>query len=95
MTKENEMPEYVYLGYQPDDGYVGKSYYAEETPEIGIDTRYALCPEGSFVVSRDVLEGMIEKRCEHGVAKTADGHYTDGKNQAINDILKIGESDEK
>jgi len=55
------MPEYVYLGYQPDDGYVGKSYYAEETPEIGIDTRYALCPEGSFVVPREVLEGMIKK----------------------------------
>ena len=93
MTKENEMPEYVYLGYQPDDDYVGKSYYAEETPEIGIDTRYARCPEGSFVVSRAQLEGMIKK-----LPKPRDNEFYRQAleyNQAINDILKIGESDEK
>ena len=63
MTKENEMPDLkvmkdhdeVYLGYDDHGGIL--QWYFGSKEDDNCD-RYALCPEGSFVVSRTQLEGM-------------------------------------
>ena len=39
-------------------------------------------------LTEEALRGMIDKNCEHGVAKTAYGHYTDGHNAAIKRIIE-------
>lgn len=51
--------------------------------------RYALCPEGSFVVSRDDVDEMFIKPNRN--QSDYNQGYEDGYNQAINDILKLGE----
>ena len=106
MTKQNEMPEYVW-GWSVDDDMGCWN----TSPSDDDDTRYALCPEGSFVVSSEVLEANIQEfrpdeiEFEEGFESWMDDYFISeesarigfkrGYNQAINDILKIGESDDK
>ena len=59
MTKENEMPEYVWLFSCPKS--IGDMAFTNTSPSDDDDTRYAICPEGSFVVSMAELEGMKGK----------------------------------
>jgi len=109
MTKENEMPEYVWLFNDPHS--IGDLGFTNTSPSYDDDTRYTLCPEGSFVVSREVFEANIQEfrpdeiEFEEGFESWMDDYFISeesarigfkrGYNQAIHDILKIGESDEK
>jgi len=84
MTKENKMPEYVFM----NDASI--NYFLHETTGY---TRYAKCPEGSFVVSRAQLESL---RWDDKDIKNSGFNFNDKviRNMTINEILKIGESDE-
>ena len=94
MTKQNEMPEYVWL--DDDSACICRK-------KLTGDTRYALCPKGSFVVSRAQLDKIAGlQHCLWEKYQGNSGKYYPNNTeafsgcleQAINEILKIGESDE-